>query len=704
MARELPPLPADLASEAASLFQGLINNELFGVYVIQDGLFVYANQRLADIFGYRQEDLCGKIGPRDLTDPVDQEMAATEINRRVTGEVVGSHYTFKGRRKDGSSLDVEVFGTRTFFKGKPAIAGLLLDATARCEAERAMQGQLNFIAQLIETIPNPVFYKDNEGRYLGCNLACEAYLGFTREEMIGKTVYDIAPSPIAEIHDQIDREIMASAGTRIYEGQAIQRNGSLRDVMFYKATFTKADGSVGGLVTVVVDITERKQAEELIWQQANYDGLTGLPNRRLFFDRLQMEMSKVDRSHQALVLCFIDLDRFKEVNDTLGHGCGDELLSQAARRIRACVRESDTVARLGGDEFTVMLPELEDVAQSERVIVDLLTTLSQPFRIGDEVVYVSASIGAAFYPQDAATGEDLLRYADQAMYAAKLQGRNCFNYYTSSMQKQAMDRLHLGNDLRQALALGQMEVHYQPILDLTLNKIVKAEALLRWRHPTRGMVSPALFIPLAEELGLIHDIGAWVFRQAAALALHWHKAVIRRSIDECQPIQIAVNKSPRQFIAGEREDDWPAHLASIGLPPSCIAAEITEGLLLDERPEVAKKLLAFRDAGIQVSLDDFGTGYSAMAYLKRFDIDTLKIDQSFVRDLTTDPGDLAIAEAVIVMAHKLGLTVVAEGIETEDQRKLLAEAGCDYGQGYLFSRPLPAPDFWALLGLGPFPG
>ncbi|RTL54468.1 MAG: EAL domain-containing protein [Rhodocyclaceae bacterium] len=701
--KELTPLPNELASEAASLFRGLVNNELFGVYVIQDGLFVYVNPRLAEIFSYSQEALCGKKGPTDLTDPVDRDMAALEINRRVQGEVVGSHYTFKGLRKDGSSLDVEVFGTRTEFRGRPAIAGLLLDASARCEAERAMSKQLNLIAQLLETIPNPVLYKDAQGRYLGCNKAFEAFMGYAREDMIGKTVYDISPREVAEVHDHMDQLIFKTPGIQSYEGVATHRDGSRRDVMFYKAPFNNADGSVAGLVTVIVDITERKRAEELIWHQANYDSLTKLPNRRLFYDRLAQSLRMAHRGSLQLALLFIDLDRFKEVNDSLGHNVGDELLAEAARRIGACVRESDTVARLGGDEFTVILPDLADTDDAERVVLSILDALSAPFALGNDIAYVSASIGVTLYPRDADNAEALLKNADQAMYAAKAEGRNGFSYFTPSLQARAVDRLRIGNDLRQALPSGQLEVYYQPILDLHSGQIVKAEALLRWHHPERGMVSPAVFIPLAEELGLINEIGDWVFHQAAHMAALWHRANAALPATQRFPVQVAVNKSPRQFSSACDEGVWIDYLKGIGVPPSCVAVEITEGLLLDERPEIKARLMNFRDAGMQISLDDFGTGYSAMAYLKRFEIDVLKIDQSFVRDLMTDPGDLAISEAIIAMAHKLGIAVVAEGIESEEQRKLLADAGCDFGQGYLFSRPVPAEQFWRQLNLGSYP-
>lgn len=441
---------------------------------------------------------------------------------------------------------------------------------------------------------------------------------------------------------------------------------------------------------MITDISERKQADDRIWRHANFDTLTGLPNRRLFRDRLEHEVRKAHRTSGKIGLLFIDLDRFKQVNDMLGHDAGDLLLTEAARRIQSCVRETDTVARLGGDEFTVILTEIGKLLQVERVCRKILGALDAPFHLGNEVAYVSGSIGVTLYPDDADTPEELIRKADQAMYAAKNAGKNQFSYFTRSMDEKARLRLRLSHELRSALHAGQLQVHYQPVIDLSAGRIVKAEALLRWNHPFLGAVAPSEFIPLAEESGLINEIGNWVFREAAAWSKRWSDRL-------GAPFQISVNKSPIQFLSDGQDMDWLRHLDELGLRANCISVEITEGLLLHASPSVTGKLLEYRDAGVQVAIDDFGTGYSSMAYLKKFDIDYLKIDQSFVSDIVNDAGNRAIAESIIVMAHKLGLKVIAEGIETGDQRRLLIEAGCDYGQGFLFSPAVPADEFELLL-------
>ncbi|MEO8991991.1 MAG: EAL domain-containing protein [Nitrosospira sp.] len=447
------------------------------------------------------------------------------------------------------------------------------------------------------------------------------------------------------------------------------------------------DGSVHRWVTSFSDITAKKKSEELIWQQTNFDPLTSLPNRHMFHNQLEQEIKKADRSGSSIALILLDLDNFKAVNDAYGHNVGDLLLKEAAWRLSSCVRGVDPAARLGGDEFTVILGSLKNLISINRVIRDILHMMSEPFKLGDEIAYVSASIGVTFYPQDCADAKSLVRNADQAMYAAKNKGRNCFSYFTPTLQEAAQIRMRLASDLRSALAGNQLQLHYQPIVELETGRVHKAEALLRWHHPKLGLVSPVDFISIAEETGMIIDIGDWVFRMAARQAKVW-------CASRPAPFQISINTSPVQFRKNvDLHKPWLDFLQELELPAKSFAIEITEGLLMDDSPEVTSKLSSFREAGVEVSMDDFGTGYSSLSYLKKFDIDHLKIDQSFVQSLAPDSDDLALCEAIIVMAHKLDIKVIAEGIETSEQRDLLAIAGCDYGQGNLFSEPLPADRF-----------
>ena len=442
------------------------------------------------------------------------------------------------------------------------------------------------------------------------------------------------------------------------------------------------------------DISGRKAAESLIWQQANFDALTGLPNRRMLRDRLEQDIKKCRREGLQLAVLFLDLDHFKDVNDTLGHDQGDALLVEAGRRIRRCVRESDTVARMGGDEFTVVLPALTDALRVEQIAQKIIDALAAPFQMAQEQAFVSASIGITLYPNDATDIDNLYKHADQALYVAKGAGRKRFSYFTPALQVAALNRARLGLDLRNALVQGQFWIAYQPIVELATGRVRKAEALIRWQHPERGLISPGLFIPIAESSGLINELGEWVFRQAAQQVFQW-----RALLDP--DFQISVNKSPVQFHADSpAQTSWIDQLGALGLPAQSIVLEITEGLLLDGNPGVNAQLLALREAGIGISLDDFGTGYSSLSYLQRYEIDYLKIDQSFVRHLAPGSKNFSLCKAIIVMAHELGMQVIAEGVETEQQSQLLKEIGCDYGQGYLFARPMSAEAFSAFMGRG----
>jgi diguanylate cyclase (GGDEF)-like protein len=444
---------------------------------------------------------------------------------------------------------------------------------------------------------------------------------------------------------------------------------------------------------VIRQIKQLQASREDLSQLANYDPLTSLPNRRLFLDRLGQEIRKAHRTKDRLALLFLDLDNFKDINDTLGHEVGDLLLQEAARRLGECVRESDTVARLGGDEFTIILSDLDDTEHVASISQAILKTLSDPFELDGREGFVSASIGITFYPDDANDVNALLKNADQAMYVAKEQGRNRFHYFTASMQQAAQAKMHLVNDLRNALANEEFQLHYHPIIELATGTVHKAEALLRWKHPLRGVIYPLEFIPLAEETGLIIDIGNWVFHEAARQTKRWRQ--------QYQPaFQVSINTSPLQLRSETNSlERWRRSLASFGLPGNAIAIEITESLLMDA--SFTKRLVAIHGMGIKVSLDDFGTGYSSMSYLKKFDIDYLKIHKSFVANLQQGASDLAICEAVLVMAQKLGIMVIAEGIETNEQQNLLQAMGCDFGQGYLFSHPVSAAAFEKLFEASP---
>jgi len=577
--------------------------------------------------------------------------------------------------------------------GKPRwLRGLILDVTDQKIADLVVKESEFRFRELIESLPAiAVQGYDQERRVIYWNDASAALYGYSSIEAIGRKLEDLIIPP--ELKDQVieAHHFWLEQGQSIpaSELELLHKSGS-RIPVFSSHVMLQSGPDQREMYCIDISLAEQRRAHQELAHMAHFDPLTQLPNRRTFYDRLGLQMKKSSRAKQKVAVMLMDLDHFKEVNDTLGHDHGDLLLKQAASRLHSCIRDTDTVARLGGDEFTIILGDLDDFTVVDRVAEQILALMSEPFSLNHNQAYVSASIGITFYPDDAGSIDMLLKNADQAMYAAKSRGRNCFHYFTREMEAQAQRRRLLVNDLRNALSQQQFELFYQPIIDFSSGELHKAEALIRWNHPVRGMVLPMDFISVAEDTGMIVEIGNWVFGEAIQQVARWQQ--------QGRDIQVSINTSPVQFRSDNCDQrDWFSQLSAMNLKGTSVTVEITEGLLMEAGKTVIDKLLGFRDAGIEVSLDDFGTGYSSLSYLKQFDIDYLKIDQSFVRNLQPDSNDHALCEAIIVMAHKLGIKVIAEGVETELQRDLLKAAGCDYGQGYLFSRPLPAKKFSMLL-------
>jgi diguanylate cyclase (GGDEF)-like protein/PAS domain S-box-containing protein len=477
-----------------------------------------------------------------------------------------------------------------------------------------------------------------------------------------------------------------------WQGEILDRNsdGSFTTKIVNIRLIRHPDGRVHRHVVQFQDISEQKKKDEFIWRQTNFDALTGLPNRRLFLDRLEQDMKRVNGRNARLGVLLLDLDRFKDINDSLGHAQGDSALIEMTRRLCRCVPEDATVGRLGGDSFGLVVSDFDHRLHLETIAQAVLDAVAAPIRLGDgELGYLSASLGISVYPDDGADALDLVRNAEHAEHLAKRSGRGQFQYFTPSLQQQAHATLKLMNDLRDALARRELQVYFQPIVDVATEQVRKAEVLLRWMHPKEGLVSPARFVPLAEESGLINDIGAWVLAEAIASTEHWQRKYGR-------VIELSVNISPRQF---EHPDPlpWLERIVHAGLPPASITVEITEGVLVSDAEQVIRCLDALHGAGAQVSIDDFGTGFSALSYLKQFKVDYLKIDKSFIDKLTDKGSDRAVTEAVIDLAHRLGIKTIAEGVETSAQRELLAALGCDYIQGFYYSPAVPREAFEAFL-------
>jgi diguanylate cyclase (GGDEF)-like protein/PAS domain S-box-containing protein len=446
---------------------------------------------------------------------------------------------------------------------------------------------------------------------------------------------------------------------------------------------------IGGVVLTSRDITRRKAAERRIQFLAHHDVLTDLPNRALMYDRLEVALAQAHRHGHGVAALFIDLDRVKVVNDTLGHAAGDRLLQEVATRLCRCTREGDTVARLGGDEFMVVLPNLGDPQGAAAVAEKVLESLARPMPLDGQEIFISASIGISLFPADAKDAEDLLRNADAAMYSAKRLGGNNYQFYTADLNAQMQERLAIEHGLRVALQRSELHLVYQPKIDLLSRRIIGVEALVRWHHPSLGPISPERFIPIAEETGLIVPIGEWVLRTACQKIRDWR--------DQGIELPVAVNLSARQFRQRNLAQTINAILSETGIPPACLEIEITESDVMENAESAIATLDQLKARGINISIDDFGTGYSSLSYLKRFPLDILKIDRSFVRDIAIDSDDAAIVEAIIALARSLDIKVVAEGVESESQVAFLSRSGCDFAQGFLFSPPVTAEEIPALL-------
>jgi diguanylate cyclase (GGDEF)-like protein/PAS domain S-box-containing protein len=665
--------------------QNLIEQSRDGIVTLDAfGNVFEANRKFAEMLGYTREEV------HELSIWEWEKYLSKEAVLSVIGSVdeAGDHFETRYTRKDGTVIDVEISTNAATINGQKLIFCVCRDITER----KQIQASLQLAALVYQNSREAMMVTDADCNIVAINPAFTEITGYSLHEVLGK-------NPRILQSGQHGREFFDGLWAELREkghwsGEILnkRKNGEIfPESLSINAVYDES-GGVQSWVAQFSDITEKKGAEQLIWEQANFDSLTGLPNRRMFQDRLGRAIKKSKRSGLSLALLFLDLDNFKEVNDTLGHDMGDRLLQQTAARLKGCVRETDIIARLGGDEFTIVVSDLKDAEHVGTIAQKILRKLSEPFALDNEVAYVSASIGITLYPTDASDAEGLLKSADQAMYGAKEEGRNCYRYFTVAMQEAVNTRMRLANDLREAITSEELYVVYQPIVNLTSGRIHKAEALVRWNHRSEGLVNPSLFVKIAEECGLIGSIGRMVLDDAISRCKYWRTIV--------PDMQISINKSPAEFDAYGREGQADPAITLIrerDLPGNSIVIEITEGMLLSAKPEILKQLLALRDAGVEVALDDFGTGYSSLSYLRKFDIDYLKIDQTFINNLGQTNEDLALCEAIVTMAHRLGLKVVAEGVETKEQAALLKGIGCDYAQGYLFAPALPADELEQLL-------
>ncbi len=709
---------AEVLQEREQRLRGILENVADAIITINmRGEVVAFNKAAENIFGYEAREVLGHnvsmlIGGVHAAHH-DEYMA----RYRDTGEkkIVGVPGREElGRRKSGEEFPLELSVTELHHGSKRFFTGVVRDITQRKEADEEIrkardqletrvaertreltqeilerqraEDKLRLAGEVIEALTEGVVIIDPDFRISSVNPAYTEISGYDVEEVIGR--YPINHTALSQGGAMFDEMWSGLEHRGSWEGEFwnLRKNGEEYAERLSVTAITNATGEVMQFAAIISDITKRKQDEERILYQANYDSLTGLPNRSLFLDRLTQALSNMERSEKNLALLFIDLDGFKLVNDTLGHDVGDMLLKEAAKRLGTCVRTGDTVARLGGDEFTIIMPNLDDPKNAPLVAQRVLDSLGRAFLLGGHEAFVSGSIGITVFPDDAKDAQELLKNADAAMYRAKEEGKANYQYFTVDMNEQVQERMVFKNGLSKALENGEFHLLYQPKLDLKSNRVTGAEALMRWESPDLGLVSPVKFIPLLEETGLVIEVGEWALQTACHQHREWMKAGLT-------PIKVAVNLSARQLREPSFVDIVKSVLKKNDLPPSAIEIEITESMLMSDAPNIVAALEDLHDFGVHISMDDFGTGYSSLSYLKRFPIDTIKIDRSFVNEIHVDADDAEIIHTIINMGHTLNRKIIAEGVETEEQLDILKAYRCDEIQGYYFSEPLMPKDF-----------
>jgi diguanylate cyclase (GGDEF)-like protein/PAS domain S-box-containing protein len=650
-----------------------------------EGRIVRASRSVQELLGYAPEEILGRSLADFYVRPSDREQFLQSM-AASNGAIKG--YQSRLRHRDGQ--EVWVLTNAQYLRGADGtvigIEGTYLDNTERRRAEEG----LRLAANVFENSGEAIVIMDAMTRIVSVNRAFTRMTGYLEEEVLGSTPAMLT----SDLHDgDFYRHLWyCLRETGYWQGEIWSRrkSGEVYPEWLGISTLHGTNHAVTHYVAISSDIGERKASEARIEFLAHHDPLTDLPNRLLLKDRLEQAISHGDRMGTKVALLFVDLDRFKTINDSLGHPVGDRLLQEASRRLRDCIRDMDTVSRQGGDEFLVVLTELSDDDSITRIAEDILAALAVPFFLDGHEVAISGSIGVAVFPEDGRDFDSLQKKADIAMYHAKEAGRNAFRYYTERMNIDALERLDLQNRLRRGSEQGEFILYYQPVIDLASGRIVGAEALVRWNSQDLGLVTPERFISIAEDSGLIVQLGEWVLREACGELRAWHDAGHTQ-------LSMAVNLSAIQFRRGSVEESVVHALNAAGANPAALELELTESILLQGTEHVLASVRKLKSLGVRLSLDDFGTGYSSLAYLKRFAIDKLKIDQSFVRNLPTDPDNAAIVRAIIQMAKSLNLAVLAEGVESDAAAEYLRHLNCDYAQGFHFGRPMQAREFRALI-------
>ncbi len=687
-----------IALDVTRLLTTITDNLVGMIYrcrVDADWTMEYVSDGCHKLTGYRPEELMlnRRISYERLTLPDDRERVARVIRSAVESGLPFD-VEYRIRRADGYLCWVleRGVGVRGEDGRIDRIEGYIQDISERMAVDEMLREAVRRYESLFEHATEGIFQTTPDGHYLSANPALARIYGHASPEDLIAHLRDIQRQLYVQPARRLEfvRLMQTQGGVRNFESQVYRRDGSIIWISENARAVKNADGSVQFYEGTVVDITERKQHEAALEYQANHDSLTGLPNRSLLRDRIEQAIAKAQRDRKQVAVVFVDLDHFKLINDSLGHHVGDRLLLEVAARLTTCVRSNDSVARQGGDEFVLVLTEQHDDDEILAVVSRLLDAISQPWVDNGQEYGLSCSIGVSCYPRDGQDPDALLRCADAAMYQAKASGRSTYHFYTPELNEAISERLELENSLRHALERDEFRVYYQPRIDIASGRIVGAEALIRWDCPGKGIVPPDSFISIAEETGLIIPVGQWILREACRQNSAWRRAGL-------PPIAVSVNLSPIQFRHTGLVQSVADALAEAALDPASLELEVTESFVMHDAERINVAMQSLKSLGVDIAVDDFGTGYSSLSYLKRFPVDRLKVDKSFVRDIDSDPDDAAIVRAIITLGHALGLRVVAEGVETRAHLDYLRRHDCDEVQGYYFSRPVPAQHMEQLL-------
>ena len=658
-----------------------LSHEYFFYSLNSEGVFDYISPSLTNILGYALDEFIGHY--TEVLGDISKNSDAIKYTELSLQGIQQPLFEVDVRHKDGSTRRLEVLEVPIGSENgnTVSIEGIAHDITVRKKAD----DDLRLAAQVFEHSVEGIMITDADNRIIRVNRAFTDITGYSEEEALGNT-----PSMLRSGHQDshiYEKMWHSISENDMWNGEIWNRrkNGEIYPELLNISVIRDDNQAVSNYIGVFNDLTERKQAQEDIHRLSHYDALTNLPNRQLVIDRLLQSLEAAERKGRQLAVLYLDLDRLMMVNDSLGHHAGDLVLVEVSKRFSGMLGEWDTIGRMGGDEFAVILPMIQGPDQVTRVVQRMLETLATPFPIDDQEVFITASIGIALYPSDGTSVEDLLKNADSASHHAK-KNRNSYKYFTPEMQAQGFKRLIMENSLHRALENEEFQLYYQPQVDLKTLQMIGAEALIRWVHPDIGLVSPAEFIPLLEETGLIIPVGEWIIHEACRHIREWQGLGY-------EPVTVSVNLSAHQFRQKYIAKTFKNALKNSAVNPRYMKIELTESGIMHDVENVLSVLNELHEMGVGISVDDFGTGYSSLSYLKRFPIDTLKIDQSFIHDLEDDIDDRAIVNAIIAMGHSLNMELIAEGVETDEQLNYLRSQGCDAVQGYLFGRPVPADEF-----------